>query len=315
MYLIFRGKHANRLLVTVDIIAGQGTVALEMEEQYNAMRLSEEFAKKTTDEQANAKIKLMKTKDKEEFNKSMDGWFETFKAQSQNGVMPQAKPQDDQPSQPTNNKPRAMCSEAIARSPSTSTALSTHTLDGIIAPLGGGGLLGGIASYFRSSSPDRPLIFGAEPSFSGANDAELGLRSGSRVEHVSSLTIADGLRTPVGILNWDIISDPSKVAGVYSVTESQIKDAMRLVFERMKLVVEPSGCVGLAAVLYNEEFRRMVAERQRREGTGTWDMGIVFSGGNTTMEAIVGLYGGEEKGREEGTVGRDGKAEVEDVAG
>jgi threonine dehydratase len=301
----------------VDIIAGQGTVALEMEEQYNAMRRSEEIAKQTAEEKGNLKVKLKEAKDKEEFNKGMDGWFETWKeAQSKNGFVPQDEHHDAQASQPTNGKPRAMCSEAIP--PSTSSAPTTHTLDAVIAPLGGGGLLGGTATYFSEPSQPggrKPLIFGAEPSFSGANDAELGLRSGKRVEHVSSLTIADGLRTPLGLLNWAIISDPGKVAGVYSVTESQIKDTMRLVFERMKLVVEPSGCVALAVVLFSEEFRGMVAERQRGEGGRGWDVGVVFSGGNTTMEAIVGLYGGENREREEGTVGRDGKREVEDVAG
>ncbi len=62
---------------------------------------------------------------------------------------------------------------------------------------------------------------------------------------------------------------------------------MRLVLERMKVVVEPSTAVGLAVALYNEEFRSMV----EREAPGGWGVGIVFSGGNTTVEAIARLYG------------------------
>ena len=303
----------------VEIIAGQGTVGLEMEEQYRAMKISEKVAREREEENGRVKIKLKEARDKDEFERGMDGWFERWK--SQKGLDPENEHQDERALQPTNGKTRAMCSEALSSSSSTNLDTSP-ALDAVIAPLGGGGLLGGIATYFSrppstasTSQQRKTLIFGAEPQFQSANDAELGLKAGKRVEHVSTLTIADGLRTPVGILNWAILSDPEKVEGVYSVTEDQIKSAMRLVFERMKLVVEPSGCVGLAVVLYNEPFRKMVTEKQRVEGREYWDVGIVFSGGNTTMEAIVALYSEEERPRDEGTVGMDGKKEVEDVAG
>lgn len=230
--------------------------------------------------------------------------------------------------------------------------------DAVLVPLGGGGLLGGIATYFSSpdssqqpSNPNGPIqrqpktyIFGCEPSHQSANDAERGLASTPprRIEHVKSLTIADGLRTPVGILNWDIVSDKQKVEGVYSVTERQIKEAMRLILERMKVVVEPSGAVGLAVALYCEGWRGWVGEMQRREREmgrdRVWDVGVVLSGGNTTVEAVVGLFGkdenegdgdedegegGGERGQKEdkeeerakGTVGVDGEKEVEDVPG
>ncbi|EXJ60025.1 threonine dehydratase [Cladophialophora yegresii CBS 114405] len=195
-------------------------------------------------------------------------------------------------------------------------------LDAVIAPLGGGGLLGGTATYFS----DKPgtLVFGAEPSFQGGDDGRRGLLTGKRVEHVKTLTIADGLRTPVGITNWSIISDKRKVEGLYAVTEDEIKMAMRLVYERMKVVVEPSGCVGLAVVLFNAEFREMVVQKQKQGKEDVWDVGIVFSGGNTTMKALSKLFadddvqGGEPevaKEREEGTVAMDGTRDVEDVAG
>ncbi|PLB34778.1 threonine/serine dehydratase [Aspergillus candidus] len=159
-------------------------------------------------------------------------------------------------------------------------------LDAVITPVGGGGLNAGVASYF---SGKRTRVVGAEPSFEGADDCRRGLASEGRerVESVKSLTIADGLRTPVGVLNWEVLSDPRKVAGVYAVTEDQIKAAMRLVLERMKVVVEPSAVVGLAVCLYNEEFRAMV---EKEAGSAGWDVGVVFSGGNTTVEAIGKLF-------------------------
>ncbi|KZZ90024.1 Pyridoxal phosphate-dependent enzyme, beta subunit [Ascosphaera apis ARSEF 7405] len=124
----------------------------------------------------------------------------------------------------------------------------------------------------------------------------------TRIPSVATLTIGDGLRTPVGVIPWSIISDPNKHAGAFAITEDEIKKAMRLVIERMKVVVEPSAVVGLAVCLFNEEFRRLVAERQRDarqrgelgENEG-WDIGIVFSGGNTTVDAIAQLFASNDK--------------------
>src|SRR5690242_18159190 len=185
-------------------------------------------------------------------------------------------------------------------------------LDAYIAPCGGGGMLSGQAIYFHDT-PTR--VFGAEPEFEGADDARRGVAAGERVTSVKSLTIADGLRTSLGPHTWNIISKKDYVAGLYAVTEQNIKDAMRLVLERMKCFVEPSAVVGLATVLYNEDFRKMVEREAGEEG---WDIGLVFSGGNTTIEAIVKMFGdvGEQKKeREQGIVGLDGKKVAENVAG
>lgn len=172
----------------------------------------------------------------------------------------------------------------------TKPGLSVHApgtwggLDAVITPIGGGGLNAGVATYFSDTGTG---VWGAEPSFQGADDCRRGLETDERIESVSSLTIADGLRTPVGVLNWEVISSVDGVGGVFAVTEEQIKDTMRLVLERMKVVVEPSAVVGLAVCLYNEEFREMVEEEGGDEG---WDVGVVFSGGNTTVEAIGKLF-------------------------
>ncbi|KAF2850149.1 tryptophan synthase beta subunit-like PLP-dependent enzyme [Plenodomus tracheiphilus IPT5] len=190
---------------------------------------------------------------------------------------------------------------------------STHNLDAVIAPCGGGGMLSGIAVALHNTGI---RVFGAEPSHQGGDDARRGVDSGSRITSVKTLTIADGLRTPLGDYTWDIISNKSYVAGLYAVTEQNIKDAMKLVLERMKCFVEPSAVVGLATILYNEDFRAMVEREAGEEG---WNVGVVFSGGNTTIEAVMKIFGEgvEEKGaqRAEGVVGLDGRREVENVAG
>jgi threonine dehydratase/serine racemase len=87
-------------------------------------------------------------------------------------------------------------------------------------------------------------------------------------------TIADGLLTSLGQLTWPIIRD--QVEAVYTVTEPQIVAAMRLVFERMKLVIEPSAAVGVAVVL-GDEFRALDGVRK---------VGVVLCGGNVNLDRL-----------------------------
>lgn len=157
--------------------------------------------------------------------------------------------------------------------------------DAIVAPLGGGGLLGGVASWFTGSTTK---VFGAEPSFQGADDVRRGLQQGLRIDSVSSTTIADGLRTPVGKLNWEIVSDPTRVHGVFAVSEQEIKLAVKVIMDKAKLYVEPSAAVPLAVVLFNQDFRDMVAAKQGESPT-PWDTVILLSGGNTTTDSMTQL--------------------------
>lgn len=157
-------------------------------------------------------------------------------------------------------------------------------LDAIVAPCGGGGMLSGVA---LSAEGTGIRVFGSEPSKDGADDAMRGYYSGQRVEKVSSLTIADGLRTPVGKVPWGIIYERKLVSGMYNVTEEEIKSALRLVYERMKVLIEPSSAVPLAVALYNEDFRSMV---EKEAGDAGWNLGIVFSGGNVELEALGKLF-------------------------
>lgn len=165
-------------------------------------------------------------------------------------------------------------------------------LDAIVAPCGGGGMLSGVAVVCQGTGI---AVYGAEPR-EGADDAWWGLKNRLRVESVKSLTIADGLRTPVGVNNWAVISDLDMVKGVYTVSEGDIMRAMKLVIERMKILIEPSSAVPVAVVLYNEEFWSDMVECWREKGgRGELNIGIVVSGGNTTIEKIIELFGSSEK--------------------
>lgn len=166
----------------------------------------------------------------------------------------------------------------------TMKAKSSKGLDAIITPCGGGGMLSGVALSCEGTGIK---VFGAEPMFQGADDAKRGFETGERIPSVSTLTVADGLRTPVGVHPWSVIYERRLVKDMYSVTEEEIKAAMRLVLERFKMVVEPSACVPLAVALFDEDFRAMVEREGGEEG---WDLGLVFSGGNVGADAIGRLF-------------------------
>ncbi|CAG7943365.1 unnamed protein product [Penicillium salamii] len=148
----------------------------------------------------------------------------------------------------------------------------------------GGGLLAGTALSCEGTGI---RVYGAEPEFEGADDGRRGFLSGERVTHVESNTIADGLMGKLGVLPWEIIYERRLVDMMYAVTEENILDAMKLIFERLKLVVEPAAAVPLAVVLYNEEFRGMV---EREAGEKGWDVGIILSGGNVGVGRISDLF-------------------------
>ena len=142
-------------------------------------------------------------------------------------------------------------------------------LDAIIAPIGGGGLLSGAVIAARGSSQG-VAVFGAEPE--GADDAFRSLRDGVIYPSVQPATIADGLLTSLSELTFEILH--ARVAGVLTVSEEAIGEAMRLVWHRAKLVVEPSGAVPLAAVL---EHRERFKDRR---------VGIILSGGNVDLDNL-----------------------------
>ncbi|KAI0677696.1 tryptophan synthase beta subunit-like PLP-dependent enzyme [Trametes maxima] len=139
-------------------------------------------------------------------------------------------------------------------------------LAAVVAPVGGGGLLAGTALAAEGTGV---RVFGAEPA--GADDCAQGLKEGKRREDVDAKTIADGLRTPVGVLNFPIIQD--KVEKVITVTDEEIIEAMRFMWERLKIVVEPSGAAAYAAVR-SPQFQDLGIEGP---------VGIIISGGNLDL--------------------------------
>lgn len=142
-------------------------------------------------------------------------------------------------------------------------------LEAVIAPVGGGGLLSGTATAARGINP-RIEVLGAEPQ--RVDDACRSLASG-RIEGNERIdTIADGLRTTLSERTFAILRE--RVTGIVTVAEEEILAAMRFLWERMKLVVEPSGAVPLAALLSGR-----VAARGRR-------IGVILSGGNVELEKV-----------------------------
>jgi threonine dehydratase len=117
-------------------------------------------------------------------------------------------------------------------------------VDVVVVPVGGGGLLSGIALALAARSPSTKLV-AAEPL--GADDAARSMQAGALIEQTSPNTIADGLLTSLGSLTWPIIHD--HVERVVTVTDDAIIAAMRLVWERAKIIIEPSSAVSIAAIL------------------------------------------------------------------
>ena len=142
-------------------------------------------------------------------------------------------------------------------------------IDTVIAPVGGGGLLSGTALAAKGLSPGA-RVFGAEPR--NVNDAWQSLKTGRIMPVTGKTSIADGLLGRLGILTFPIIRE--HVAGIITVGEAAIVDAMLLVWERLKLIVEPSAAVAVAALLAQPE------EFQGRR------VGIILSGGNVDPDKL-----------------------------
>jgi len=142
-------------------------------------------------------------------------------------------------------------------------------LDIILCPVGGGGLLSGTALSAHYFSPATRVI-ACEPA--GADDAFRSFKSGKFVSSVQPKTIADGLLTSLGKLTFPIIR--MFVDNIVTVKEKSIIDAMHLIFERMKIVVEPSSAVPLAAVLEGK-----IDVKGKRAG-------IILSGGNVDLNHL-----------------------------
>ena len=145
-----------------------------------------------------------------------------------------------------------------------------EALDCLIAPVGGGGLLSGSILSARYFSPNTK-VYGAEPE--KANDAWKSFKQKKLIPVDTALTIADGLRTSLGSRTFPIIAEGA--ADILCVTEEGIMEAMMMIWERMKLMVEPSAAVPLAAIL---EHSSVFAGKRT---------GVILSGGNVDLHKIL----------------------------
>ena len=150
----------------------------------------------------------------------------------------------------------------------------TDGLDAAIAPIGGGGMVSGICLAFSAIAPDVE-IYAAEPE--QADDAARSFRAGRIVADEAPQTVADGLKAPLGELTWHFVS--RGVADILTVSEREIVEAMRLMWSRMKTMVEPSSAVPLAAIIKN---RPIFAGKR---------VGVVVTGGNVDLDRLPWMTG------------------------
>jgi threonine dehydratase len=144
-----------------------------------------------------------------------------------------------------------------------------NSLNYIITPVGGGGILSGTAIAAKAMNPHIKII-GAEPL--NADDAYQSFKSGRLIPSKNPVTIADGLLTSLGDLTFEIIRN--KVDDIITVKEVTIINAMRIIWERMKIVVEPSAAVTLAAVL------------EKKAVFSNSKTGIILTGGNVDLNNL-----------------------------
>lgn len=189
--------------------------------------------------------------------------------------------------QPNDKAREEACAEALARTGATlihsfenqdviagqGTAaielLEEVDLDLVICPLGGGGLLSGIAIAAKTMQPDIRVI-AAEPA--NADDSAQSFRADQRLVTEKKFTIADGLRTNVGEVTFPIIQ--RYVDEIVTVSEEAIVSAMRTIWETMKIIIEPSAAVPYAAIMAGKI--NLAGKR----------VGIILRGGNVDLDAL-----------------------------
>jgi threonine dehydratase len=149
-------------------------------------------------------------------------------------------------------------------------------LDMLLAPVGGGGLVAGCATVVTALLPDA-RVYGVEPE--AGDDTRRSLDAGERVKIAVPETIADALQiTTPGELTFEV--NRRLLAGVATVSDAELVDAMKFLFERMKLVAEPGGAAGIAALL--------AGKIEVDPGT---TIGVVLSGGNVGAQRFAELMG------------------------
>ena len=157
----------------------------------------------------------------------------------------------------------------LGNSTATQELIQSYDMDDIIAPLGGGGLLSGTLLAAKFFAP-KTKVYGAEPS--GADDAFRSIRDSEIYPSLSPNTVADGLRTSLGTETYSVIKE--NVTEILLVDDQEILDAMKLIWERMKIIIEPSSAITLASVLKNKSLFK---DRK---------VGLIISGGNVDLKSF-----------------------------
>ena len=145
-------------------------------------------------------------------------------------------------------------------------------LDAVIAPIGGGGLVSGTCIAAKGLQPGI-RVFAGEPA--GADDAARSMAAGELIPQTDPDTICDGLLTSLGQHTWPIVRD--HVERIFTATDPKIVEAMRLVWQRMKIIIEPSSAVAMAVILA-DEFKAL---------PGLQRIGVILSGGNVSLRRLV----------------------------
>ena len=145
-----------------------------------------------------------------------------------------------------------------------------EALDAVIAPIGGGGMISGTCLTLSNIAPD-VKIYAAEPD--QADDAARSFRAGHIIADDAPETIADGLKVPLKDLTWHFVQN--HVTDILTTSEQEIIDAMKLIWKRLRIVMEPSSAVPLATILKNPE----IFANQR--------VGIIITGGNVDLDTLL----------------------------
>ncbi|MEL6583712.1 MAG: beta-hydroxyaspartate dehydratase BhcB [Pseudomonadota bacterium] len=164
------------------------------------------------------------------------------------------------------NDPRVICGQATC---SKELMSQVEGLDTVIAPIGGGGMVSGTCLTLSNIAPNVE-IYAAEPE--QADDAARSFRAGHIIADDAPVTVADGLKVPLKENTWHFVSN--FVTDVLTATEEEIVEAMKITWQRMKIVIEPSCAVPLATILKNPEVFR--GKR----------VGVIITGGNVDMNTL-----------------------------
>lgn len=169
------------------------------------------------------------------------------------------------------NDPRVIAGQATC---SRELLEQVEGLDAIIAPIGGGGMISGTCLTVSSIAP-KVQVYAAEPK--NADDAYRSFKAGHIIADDAPETIADGLKVPLKDLTWHFVQ--STVTDIFTATEDEIIDAMKLTWKRMKIVMEPSCAVPLATILANP-----AVFKGRR-------VGVIITGGNVDLDNLPWMKG------------------------